>query len=263
MKIGFWNLGRSGLAAAMLPQFAEEQSLDLLALAEFPSEADGPAWPAGTSHWARIDVGGSRLRLYSRYSSSDFTHLVEAAHSLVVRVGAKGSAGFNLCVVHLSSKRFRSGPSTDQNAALEARLLQDFEARVGSDRTVVIGDFNLHPHDAGMVGVAGFHAVMDRQRAKSGNRIVNGRSHRYFFNPMWGLYGDAIERPAGTYHYDSSEEAHQFWTLYDQVLVSPSLLESLPRDCVRITAAIGGISLTCDRHRPNRKVASDHLPLVF
>jgi len=104
--------------------------------------------------------------------------------------------------------------------------------------------------------------VMDRRIASAGSRKVRGKDHMFFYNPMWSKFGDAGAAPPGTYFYRDGSDVNYFWNMFDQVLVRPSLLGSLPNDSVNIVTRIGDMDLLTDRGRPNSRVASDHLPIV-
>ena len=34
------------------------------------------------------------------------------------------------------------------------------------------------------------HAVMEKDIAKKGERIVDGDAYKFFYNPMWGFYAE-------------------------------------------------------------------------
>lgn len=119
----------------------------------------------------------------------------------------------------------------------------------------------MNPFEYGMVGAGGLHGVMDRRIAVRGSRKVRGESRMFFYNPMWSKLGDAGPSPPGTYFYNAGSYVSYFWNMFDQVLVRPALLNSLPSDGVNIVTEIAGTSLLTDWGRPNSEV-SDHLPIV-
>ena len=168
--------------------------------------------------------------------------------------------GLILAVVHLVSKV----DWDDASQALETtRIAQDViqaEERLNNTRTIVVGDFNMNPFDAGVVGAQTFHAVMTKEQAKNENREIQGRQYRYFYNPMWGCFGDRTRGPAGTYYLHMAKPVQYFWNMYDQVLVRPALMDALVY--VSILDNDGSESLITQRGFPRADV-SDHLPIVF
>ena len=101
-----------------------------------------------------------------------------------------------------------------------------------------------------MVGAGGFHATMARSEALRVQRTVSGQQYPFFYNPMWGCFGERDETPAGTYFYDSSEHVSYYWNMFDQVLLRPSLVDRLPPEGVEIVTRAGDVSLLAANGRP-------------
>lgn len=94
------------------------------------------------------------------------------------------------------------------------------------------------------------------------SRRVQDRDYDFFYNPMWSHFGDSRGRPCGTHYYEKAEHVNYFWNIFDQVLLRPHLLAGFSDDLQILTKA-GDTSLLDRNGRPNRDVASDHLPLIF
>jgi len=92
---------------------------------------------------------------------------------------------------------------------------------------------------------------------------VRGRQYQFFYNPMWGHFGEHGQKPPGTYYRNSGEQVNYYWNMFDQVLVRPSLLDMFPPDGVEIVTHAGRFPLMTSRGLPDRAVGSDHLPLLF
>jgi hypothetical protein len=116
----------------------------------------------------------------------------------------------------------------------------------------------MDPFDPGVVGA--LSAVMTQEIAAGGERTVGGRQYPFFYNPMWGCFGDRTEGPPGTLFYSTSELVNRYWNVYDQVLVRPDLMGKLAD--VRILDTDGQEPLLTDRGRPRRSELSDHLPIL-
>ena len=179
----------------------------------------------------------------------------------IFRLSIEGSLGLSLAAVHLPSKVNWS--DADQDLALTEirRDVERFEGSEGHMRTVVVGDFNTNPFSAGMAGAIGMHAVMSLSIAESGGRTVAGRKYEYFYNPMWGLFGDKNSGPPGTYFFRSGKPLIYFWNMYDQVLLRPVLARHLTGG-VRILDSDGRQTLMTSRGLPDAGRASDHLPII-
>jgi len=167
-----------------------------------------------------------------------------------------------LCIVHLPSKLCWSGESQALECTHLARIIREVEARVRHERTVLVGDLNMNPFEAGVVGAAGFNATMARQVASRGSRSVQGERYPFFYNPMWGHFGDHRGNAGGSYYYDSGQHVNYYWNVFDQVLVRPELIPRFPVEELRIIASTPSRTLLSQQGRPDARVASDHLPLL-
>ena len=128
---------------------------------------------------------------------------------------------------------------------------------------MLVGDFNINPFEEGVIAAGGLHTVTTRQVASGRSRIVQQRRYPYFYNPMWSFFGDGSEGPPGTYYYRSGARVAYFWNMFDQVLVRPELMERFPNHELKILTADGEKSLLLPSGIPDRKGASDHLPVLF
>ena len=139
--------------------------------------------------------------------------------------------------------------------------VSEVEEREGHHRTLLLGDLNMNPFEAGMVAASGgLHAVPSRRVAQRGERTVQREKYRFFYNPMWNLLGDRGDA-GGTYYFEHAEPICYFWNMYDQVLLRPALLEGFRPEQVKIVTEVGGVPLL-DGGRVDKDVASDHLPVV-
>ena len=89
------------------------------------------------------------------------------------------------------------------------------------------------------------------------------KSYPFFYNPMWGRFGDTTEGPAGTYYRLASSFAEYFWHIHDQVLIRPHLLDSFDEKSVRVLTVCGGRRFVRKSGIPDQSRVSDHLPLLF
>lgn len=167
-----------------------------------------------------------------------------------------------LVVVHSQSKREWKDADQAQIVGRLSRKIREKENEASHQRTILVGDLNMNPFEDGIVGSEGLHAVMTKQIAANGTRLVDAESRPFFFNPMWRFFGDRPDGPPGTFYLPpSGKPIAFFWNMYDQVMLRPSLMHNL-RD-VRILDSVGGESLLDRDGRPDSEIASDHLPLLF
>jgi hypothetical protein len=192
-------------------------------------------------------------RVVSQFDSAD--------GRLTIRRLVTAKTDLLLAVLHFQSQM--NWTPTDQ--AFQATALQDdlvrTEELVGHRRTVLVGDLNMNPFDPGVAGAQALNAVMTRELAEAEERTVSRRSYRFFYNPMWGHFGDRTPGPPGTYFYSTSAPLNFYWNVFDQVLLRPELMSSLAE--VQILDNDGQESLLTGRGRPRSSELSDHLPILF
>ena len=125
---------------------------------------------------------------------------------------------------------------------------------------MLIGDLNMNPYEAGVVGTQALHAVMTRELTRTVGGLTARERHSCFYNPMWSMMGDAAG-PPGTYYYHSSKPINYFWNTFDQVLLRPELARHFIPGDVAVVSCAGGESLLGATGTPNKGV-SDHLPII-
>jgi len=166
-----------------------------------------------------------------------------------------------LAVLHFQSQMAWSIEDQALQATVLQRDIADTEDQVGHQRTILVGDLNMNPFDLGVVGGHALNAVMTRDLARAEARTIAGRDYRFFYNPMWGYFGDRTAGPPGTYYYNAASPRTYYWNMFDQVLLRPTLMDAL--DELRILDSDGQVSLLTDRGRPRSSDCSDHLPVLF
>lgn len=166
-----------------------------------------------------------------------------------------------IVAVHLPSKLYKSDWDQYSKSTRVAQQIQEVESEYEHQRTLVIGDFNMNPFEAGMISASGFHGIMTQEIAQKRSRTVDGEEKHYFYNPMWGRMGDYVDNISGTYYYNGGGECCYFWNTFDQVLLRPDLLKYFSHQNLHIISKIGDKSLI-----KNNKIDSnfsDHLPIFI
>lgn len=262
LRVAMWNTNRVP-AAHLCSALVHEHNANVLIVLEalepkatyldFLNEDGSGRWHLSPGLCERIDM-------YTRFPQEMSRVEAESKHYTVRSIHLPGFPTVTLVGVHLQSKLHQNEKSQQFEAMSVMKVVRDHEARVGHRRTVITGDFNMDPYEIGMVSTLGFHGLASRRTVQEGHRVVMGDAYDLFFNPMWGHFGDGSARPHGTYRYWSAEHVCQEWHLFDQVLVRPELMNSLPSASVLILETIGKTPLTSSRGVP---CVSDHLPLMF
>lgn len=268
LRFLFWNIHGRDLGNSVV-SLAGEHSVDLLCLAE-----------ASGLNRARLIVA------LNQQIGPEF-HLADSglADSVVVTRFERGILGKNLSTrsrwaFHVLRLPGRSSLivglvhlpilKTEEldRFALATKLSEEIqlhESRENHRRTLLFGDFNMDPFEAGMQGATSLHAILSRREieARSGERKWQGDSYPMFFNPMWQHLGGRDGGPPGTYFYPEPGVVRQYWHVFDQCLIRPELMHRLPDKGVRILFEASNESLLNQHGRPNADRFSDHLPLLF
>lgn len=127
------------------------------------------------------------------------------------------------------------------------------------DKLILLGDFNLNPFDEGMNLATGLNAMMTKACVKPRQRTYLEEKYDFYYNPMWGLFGDTIEGPSGTI-YDTSNQGPYGWSMFDQVILHHSVVEHF--HAVKILTEAGATSLMNRMGRPDSTNVSDHFPIL-
>jgi hypothetical protein len=273
----FWNLGGKDLTP-VVANLARRHDVDLLMLAEceIPSQALLGALNAkNPTPFAEPDGQSlcDRIVIYPRFDPSFLKRKKEGPRHTGRLLTLPGRGELLLFVVHFPSKMHRSEESQALNLVSFSQEVRLAEQEVRHRRTVIVGDLNMNPFETGIVGAEGLNAVMTREIARRETRRVDGVDHPFFYNPMWGHFGDRDHEqhppgspahdPPGTCYYPSAESRWYFWNIFDQVLLRPELLPLFRNEDLKILTTDGATALL-DRHgHPDRNTASDHLPLLF
>jgi endonuclease/exonuclease/phosphatase (EEP) superfamily protein YafD len=261
----FWNVAGVD-RMELVADIAAERELDVVVLAEPSAGTDSRlgilASRTGHSYHIPLSETG-RLLLLTRSAELGFEEVYCNANGrLTVRSMTIDGVEFLFAAAHLVSKLNWAEPSQQFEVLVLADEIRNIEQIQGHRRTILVGDLNLNPFEHGVVAAKGLHAMMAKADVAVGSRIVQDIEYPFFYNPMWGLFGDRTPGPPGSHYYRAGEQVTYDWNLFDQLLLRPDAL-SLIEENVELLTQIGGVNLATDRGRPNAGVGSDHFPLYF
>lgn len=277
----FWNVCKKPLQAAISNLVVTHQ-VDLLFLAEcviseneLLRELNQYDSRGGPASFGRPDANSlcDRIVVYHRNSAGSLK-IEKEGHFYTGRVlRLAGREEILLFAVHLASKLYRSSESQSLGLPMLSQTIREVESRRGHRRTVLVGDFNVNPFEIGVVGAEGLNAVMTRAIARKKKRVIDRVEHPFFYNPMWGLFGDAGHEehppespdhsPSGTCYYPPGESVWYYWNMFDQVLLRPDLVPFFRHRELKILVTDGVTSFLNRQGVPDRVRFSDHLPVLF
>lgn len=194
-----------------------------------------------------------------------------------VRAGIVATYGFNdgsgwliVAVAHWNSDR--GSGAQDAHArrmkaaeALRNAIVASMNALGADIPVLILGDFNAEPY-ADL-----FHSALPtaRSRAEVRRHRPRGADDVLFYSASWRWLGerypwDAARPPpslAGTYHWRGNRGPAP-WRTFDQVFISPSLLESTSWTLDEATLGIFHEESVFDGSLSRPRAPFDHLPIV-
>lgn len=262
MRLLFWNIQKKD-APPELSAFCQAKSVDIVLLAEPGRQAKhlgDTLTVSGTAEYVRQVQRTELFEVCSRHATHQMLSKHDSNRFSIWNIKPNVGADFILVVLHLQSKMHAKRSDQHASAQLVVTELQRVERELGHQRSLIIGDFNMHPFDEGMVAANAFHGVMDRQIAREKTRTVAGLAYDFLYNPMWSRLGDASNGPCGTHSYRESGITAYFWHTFDQVLLRPALMDRVPDQNIQVLDSLGTLSLLGKSGKISG--CSDHLPLL-
>lgn len=267
----FWNLMKQPLQDR-LARIVAMHRVDVVILAEciIAPDAVEAALKQSTGqdyYFSAPVIANEKTQVFTRFRQPALTHQFnDFTGSLTIRLlRLEGIRDILLATVHFPSRINYNESEQTQAAIVLAEDIVSAENDAGITRTILVGDLNMNPFDDGVSAAHTLNAVMTKQLAASRERKVRGKSYRFFYNPMWGHFGDRIMGPSGTYYYHASKATNYYWNMFDQVLLRPKLMNTL-RDLQILTS--DGVEPLVTQHGTPKlsnktSVGSDHLPIFF
>lgn len=259
-KILFWNVNRKDLTD-LVCLLARSTEADVIVLNEMcvASEVTLEALRREVSSDFQLPAASrqGRFHCFCRNHDLDLSEVYSGDRTSVrsLRLGPHKSL---LALVHGIDIRNNDTETRQfflQGLAGKMRFVKEQQR---TNKLFVLGDFNANPYDRGMTLAAGMNAMMTRSCVAKGFRTHLKTKYELYYNPMWSLFGDNTDGPAGTV-YDTSNQGPYGWSILDQVLVNHSAVH-LFHD-VAILDRAETQSLMDNNGRPDSKKASDHFPI--
>lgn len=258
MRVLFWNTHKNNNINNILSDLILENQVSMVVLAEYTANIEGliskllskglpmKQYP---SCCGRIKLLGSLDSVELRLDGSHYTIQIINDNDI-------------LCCVHLNSKLYADHERYRE--VLIERIVHDIqsiEMDIGTQNTIIVGDFNINPYDSSCIDARYFHGHPIYSEAERISRKVAGNEYYMFYNPMWNFLGD-FQKPYGTYYYDGSDMRNTYWNIFDQVILRPCLKDRFVKESLKILSETNTVNLLNSKGHPNKEI-SDHLPIVF
>jgi len=262
-RIIFWNVNKKDLTS-LVCSISTSTNADVVVLAEnsVPSEETLLALQTNVSrdfYFPKvISKSGHRFHCFCRNPRLDLSETHESGRTSVRKLLIERHKTL-LVLVHGIDIRNYDAETRQEYAHLLAEDLRFLQEEKKNSKLILLGDFNMNPFERGMNLASGLNAMMTKTCVESGFRTHLGKSYDFYYNPMWSLFGDNSDGPAGTI-YDTSSQGPYGWSMLDQVIIHHSIVSLF--DSVKILTEAGEISLMSRKRRPDANNASDHFPIL-
>ncbi|MGL5795689.1 MAG: hypothetical protein ACRC06_15075, partial [Waterburya sp.] len=173
----FWNINKKPLLSEII-FLCHKNEVDILVLAECEL-SDVEILQAINPNLERKYLApfnpSSYLSFFYRYPPECISLVRDDGRTAIRRISPPIGDDFILVALHLPSKLRMQDKEQIFECIRVIQSIEEAESRLGHDRTIVIGDFNMNPFETGMVSADGFHAVMDCNIASQDSRKVQGK----------------------------------------------------------------------------------------
>lgn len=269
IKYLYWNICKKN-SPNIISDMIYENNIDILALVE--AEKLDSNYLISELHRKNIDFKLQEIdpkdpgiKLFTR-KKIKISVYKEEQHYSVYKVYNDGKDDiYLLFVVHFTSAMYKDEDARNFRAMNFSALFRKTEEEIYKEKnlykSIIVGDFNLHPFSSGIIGVNGFNAVFSKYRATKISRTIQGEERLFYYNPMWQLIGRDRESQGTYYSNEDQSDRSFYWYLFDQILIRPSLIEQFNIDQLEIIEAVSGNNLLFN-HKINKNF-SDHLPVKF
>lgn len=260
MKMLFWNTHKNKDINPIVAELIEENNINIIALAEHTANVN-----------ELIELLNNFGIVMKKYDNPGCEKMIFLGNTYYqAQPGSQGDHysfqiidnQYIICCVHLQGQIYKNNDAARRITI--QRIVRDIintENANKSDKTIIIGDFNINPFDHGMIDADQFHSLPFYEVAKKNARTVADGSFKMFYNPMWRFFGD-IEKPYGTHYYNGNDIDNVFWNIYDQIMIRPDLREYFVDEELKIVTKTSHSSLLDRNGHPNKEI-SDHLPIIF
>lgn len=258
MKFLFWNTHKNESINSTLSELIMENHISIIILAEYSANIE-----------ELIDLLAlNRITMKQYYNECDRIKLLgsldnveprlDTSHATIQIINGKDI----LCCVHLNCQLY-SGHQAKREILIEQIVhdIQTVESEIGTENSIVVGDFNINPYDPSCIDARYFHGIPVYSEAKRRSREVEGKGYYMFYNPMWNFLGD-FKLPYGTYYYNEGGTQNTYWNIYDQVIFKPVLRERFIDESLKIVTETKTRYLLDKNGHPDKNI-SDHLPIIF
>ena len=279
MTVLFWNFkcgveSEHSEALAALARLVAYHQVDILVIADTKA-APKAILDALNRDWMTFELAdlppkpNPEIMFFTRFSAKNLSPFRSNRRIDVRKLRIVGRQEILFAAIHFYDRRNYSPEEQASMVSDVHKILRDAEIDRKHTRTVLFGDLNMNPFEAGMIDtVSGFAAMQTRSLA-SRDSSPHAAGPQRFYNPSWSRLGREGSQASGTFYFPNiSKPLNIFWHHLDQVLVRPGLFPAFPDEGFRILTQIPGAdntieSLAVFKEKHWSLKYSDHFPILF
>lgn len=259
MKVLFWNTHKNADINETICELVIENNSSIVILAEYVADINALLNSLQLKYKINMQLYNNNCeRIIIIGTVNNVEMRFDCNHSTIHIINEKDI----LCCTHLNSKIYSENEA--QREILIEQLVHEIcsiEKDIGSENTMIVGDFNINPYDSSCIDARYFHSLPIYEETKRKTRVISGNEYATFYNPMWRFLGDT-KQPYGTYYHNNSNVINTYWNIYDQVIIRPALRERFIDDSLKIITETQSKYLLDTNGHPDKEI-SDHLPIIF
>jgi exonuclease III len=262
-RIIFWNVNKKDLTS-LVCSIAKSTNADVIVLNEneVPREQTLKALQENVSqdfYYPNASPSSEkRFHCFCRNLKLDLSEIHALPRTSVRKINI-GQHRVLLALVHGVDMRNYDADTRQSFVQTLVSNMEFVKKEQKTNKLILLGDFNMNPYDKAMNLAAELNAMMTKSCVEKGLRRHIDQDYDFYYNPMWSLFGDNTNGPAGTI-YNTSSQGHYGWSMLDQVLINHSIVNLFQN--VKILTEAGTQSLMDGKGRPNSNIASDHFPIL-
>ncbi|ASF38877.1 hypothetical protein CEH05_07020 [Halobacillus halophilus] len=144
---------------------------------------------SGYEYYHIPKIACERIDIFTKLKPGKFEHFNETNYYTIKRFPHPELGILTFAFVHFPSKLHMDDFDHGEESRIFKKEVEDVEGQCKSNKTVLVGDFNMNPFEQGMMAASAINSYPTKYEASKVQRKVKSRSYNMFYNPMWNFLG--------------------------------------------------------------------------